>query len=168
VLDADALNLLAVTDSLQTLLRRRNPITTLLTPHPLEAARLLGASVQAVESDRLSAARTLAQRFACWIVLKGHGSLIVSPQQTAWINATGNGLLATAGSGDVLAGSAAALLAATGQASSVLAAVWLHGQAATHYASAHGPCGLTAATLPSWMAASWADLVSCRTRGRAI
>lgn len=164
VLDADALNLLAATDSLQTLLRQRNPITTLLTPHPLEAARLLGSSVQVVESDRLSAARTLAQRFACWIVLKGHGTLIVSPQQTAWINATGNGLLATAGSGDVLAGSTAALLAATGQASSVLAAVWLHGQAATHYAHAHGPCGLTAATLPSWMAASWADLPYRRHR----
>ncbi|HML81943.1 MAG TPA: NAD(P)H-hydrate dehydratase [Thiomonas arsenitoxydans] len=164
VLDADALNLLAVTDSLQTLLRQRNPITTLLTPHPLEAARLLGASVQAIESDRLTAARTLAQRFACWIVLKGRGTLIVSPQQTAWINATGNGLLATAGSGDVLAGSAAALLAATGKASSVLAAVWLHGQAAIHYARKHGPGGLTAATLPSWMAASWADLPYRRPR----
>ncbi|MGE0107880.1 MAG: NAD(P)H-hydrate dehydratase [Thiomonas sp.] len=164
VLDADALNLLAATDSLQTLLRQRNPITTLLTPHPLEAARLLGASVQAIESDRLTAARTLAQRFACWIVLKGRGTVIVSPQQTAWINATGNGLLATAGSGDVLAGSAAALLAATGKASSVLAAVWLHGQAAIHYARKHGPGGLTAATLPSWMAASWADLPYRRPR----
>ncbi|MDY0329717.1 MAG: NAD(P)H-hydrate dehydratase [Thiomonas sp.] len=167
VLDADALNLLAAentheprTPALQSLLRQRRQITV-LTPHPLEAARLLGIPVQAVEADRLNAARALVQRFACWVVLKGHGTVIVSPQQTAWINATGNGLLATAGSGDVLAGSIAALLAATGQAPSVLAAVWLHGQAASQYAQVHGPCGLTASQLPRWMTASWADLPSC-------
>ncbi|WP_079419977.1 NAD(P)H-hydrate dehydratase [Thiomonas intermedia] len=169
VLDADALNLLAMPDpslDLQGLLRQRRAITV-LTPHPLEAARLLGATVQAVESDRLRAARDLAARFACWIVLKGRGTIIASPQRDVWINATGNGLLATAGSGDVLAGSAAALIAATGQASSVLAAVWLHGQAADQYAAQRGPCGLTAAQLPRWMAASWADLAAApesRTR----
>lgn len=166
VLDADALNLLAANDHAadslpapQTSLRQRRAITV-LTPHPLEAARLLGTTVQAVESDRLRAARDLAARFACWIVLKGHGSVIASPQQSVWINGTGNGLLATAGSGDVLAGSAAALIAATGQASSVLAAVWLHGQAADRYAAQRGPCGLTAAQLPLWMAASWAHLAA--------
>ena len=165
VLDADALNLLAANDhasTLQAALRQRRAITV-LTPHPLEAARLLESTVQAVEMDRLRAARDLAARFACWVVLKGRGTVIASPEQNVWINATGNGLLATAGSGDVLAGSVAALIAATGQASAVLAAVWLHGQAAERYAAKLGPSGMTAAHLPKWMALSWADLVAAHS-----
>ncbi len=165
VLDADALNLLAdsadadAAAPLQALLRKRKQ-ATVLTPHPLEAARLLGSSARAVQANRLLAARTLAQRHAAWVVLKGQGTVIASPQQQVWINPTGNGLLATAGSGDVLAGAIAALLAVTGNPQSVLAAVWLHGCAAERYARCHGASGLTAADLPRWMTRCWADLAT--------
>ena len=106
VLDADGLNALAVDSQLQTLLkarcRRRAP--TVLTPHPLEAARLLGTTAAAVQADRLAAAKQLAKEFNCTVVLKGSGSVIAAPGEISVINPTGNALLATAGTGDVLAG----------------------------------------------------------------
>jgi hydroxyethylthiazole kinase-like uncharacterized protein yjeF len=106
VLDADALNALAADPSLATLLlaRSRRHAGTVLTPHPLEAARLLGSSTAEVQADRLSAARSLAGRFQCVVVLKGSGSIVAAPGHTPRINATGNASLATAGTGDVLAG----------------------------------------------------------------
>lgn len=115
ILDADGLNLLAQAEpgsDLHTALQRREA-PTVLTPHPLEAARLLGIPAEQVQANRIQAAQNLAQQSAAWVVLKGAGSVIASPQRTLWINSTGNGLLATAGSGDVLAGAIAALLSAT-------------------------------------------------------
>jgi hydroxyethylthiazole kinase-like uncharacterized protein yjeF len=106
VLDADALNALANDATLEALLvaRDRRGLATVLTPHPLEAARLLGAAAAEVQADRLQAARELARRFACVVVLKGSGSVIAAPGETPRINGTGNAALATAGTGDVLAG----------------------------------------------------------------
>ncbi len=106
VLDADALNAIAADTGLQTLLTKRaaRQLSTVLTPHPLEAARLLGTHTAKVQADRLSAAQALADRFACCVVLKGSGSVIATPGETPRINATGNAALATAGTGDVLAG----------------------------------------------------------------
>lgn len=114
VLDADALNVIATDNVLQTelLARCARQAVTVLTPHPLEAARLLGQTAQQVQSDRLTAAQTLAQRFACTVVLKGSGSIIASPDHLPVINPTGNGRLASAGTGDVLAGMVGAELAA--------------------------------------------------------
>ncbi|MEP7102831.1 MAG: NAD(P)H-hydrate dehydratase [Burkholderiales bacterium] len=106
VLDADALNALAADTSLETLLRARSArgLATVLTPHPLEAARLLVCTTAEVQADRLRAARELADRFACIVVLKGSGSVIAAPAQISRINSTGNAALASAGTGDVLAG----------------------------------------------------------------
>ncbi|MES2098598.1 MAG: NAD(P)H-hydrate dehydratase, partial [Pseudomonadota bacterium] len=106
VLDADALNALAADTALMTLLRARRPrgLATVLTPHPLEAARLLACTTDEVQTDRLRAAQELADRLGCVIVLKGSGSVIAAPGQTPRINSTGNAALATAGTGDVLAG----------------------------------------------------------------
>jgi ADP-dependent NAD(P)H-hydrate dehydratase / NAD(P)H-hydrate epimerase len=106
VLDADALNALASDASLVALLRARaaRDASTVLTPHPLEAARLLGCTTGQIQADRLSAAQTLADRFACVVVLKGSGSVTAAPNQTPRITGTGNAALATAGTGDVLAG----------------------------------------------------------------
>ncbi|MBC8058754.1 MAG: bifunctional ADP-dependent NAD(P)H-hydrate dehydratase/NAD(P)H-hydrate epimerase, partial [Rhizobiales bacterium] len=73
-------------------------------PHPLEAARLLGCTTADVQVDRLRAAQQLADRFACVVVLKGSGSVIAAKGGVPRINATGNASLATAGTGDVLAG----------------------------------------------------------------
>jgi hydroxyethylthiazole kinase-like uncharacterized protein yjeF len=106
VLDADALNAIAADPALQamTIARAARSRATILTPHPLEAARLLGATSGQVQADRLGAARAIAERFGAVVVLKGSGSVIAAPGELLRINATGNGSLATGGTGDVLAG----------------------------------------------------------------
>jgi ADP-dependent NAD(P)H-hydrate dehydratase / NAD(P)H-hydrate epimerase len=106
VLDADALNVVANDTSLAALLRARGGrgLATVMTPHPLEAARLLGTTTHDVQANRVQAAREMAECFACVIVLKGSGSVIAAPGQTPRVNSTGNAALATAGTGDVLAG----------------------------------------------------------------
>jgi hydroxyethylthiazole kinase-like uncharacterized protein yjeF len=106
VLDADALNALADDEALRALLGRRGTqaLPTVLTPHPLEAARLLGSTASVVQADRIGAARELAQRHRAVVVLKGSGSVVAAPDRTPFINATGHGGLASAGTGDVLAG----------------------------------------------------------------
>jgi hydroxyethylthiazole kinase-like uncharacterized protein yjeF len=114
VLDADALNAIAADTSLQAQLKARGlrtPGSTVLTPHPLEAARLLACTASQVQADRLGAARSLAERLQSVVVLKGSGTVIAAPGSTPWINPTGNARLATAGTGDVLAGLVASRLA---------------------------------------------------------
>jgi ADP-dependent NAD(P)H-hydrate dehydratase / NAD(P)H-hydrate epimerase len=137
VLDADALNAIAVDTSLQTLLIARSKrgskhqIATVLTPHPLEAARLLGMSTAQVQADRLAAAQTLADRFGCVVILKGAGSVIAAPANVPCINASGNAKLATAGTGDVLAGIVGAVLAGGETAfTAACIATYRHGAAA--------------------------------------
>ena len=144
VLDADALNAIAVGTSLQALLLARSKrykttgLATILTPHPLEAARLLGFSTVQVQADRLAAAQTLADRFGCVVILKGAGSVIAAPGLTPYINANGNAKLATAGTGDVLAGMVGALLAASQDAFlSACTATHRHGLAADNWATAN-------------------------------
>jgi hydroxyethylthiazole kinase-like uncharacterized protein yjeF len=112
VLDADALNAMAKDTHLQCLLQQRlahQP--TVITPHPLEAARLLKTTSSDIQNNRLKSARDLAQLFNCTVVLKGSGTVIAAPGQTPRINTTGNGKLATGGTGDVLAGLLGARLA---------------------------------------------------------
>jgi len=104
--DADALNAVAVDTALRTALAARagRDRATILTPHPLEAARLLGTTTQAVQADRLGAATAIADRYRATVVLKGSGSIVATPGATPRISACGNASLATAGTGDVLAG----------------------------------------------------------------
>ncbi|MEO5844649.1 MAG: NAD(P)H-hydrate dehydratase [Caldimonas sp.] len=106
VLDADALNAIAADPSLATLVTRREQRghATIMTPHPLEAARLLGTTTGAVQADRLRAAREIAALYRSVVVLKGSGTVIADSAGTVRINATGNASLASAGTGDVLAG----------------------------------------------------------------
>ncbi len=145
VLDADALNLVATDPSLQHRTKhRREP--TLMTPHPLEAARLLGITTKEVQADRLQAARLLAQQFHAIVILKGSGSVIASPDGRCCVNPTGNPALATAGTGDVLAGICGALLAQDWKMwEAALGACWLHGMAADELVrQGNGPIGLAA------------------------
>ena len=134
VLDADALNAISADNNLQLLLKARasNGRDTVLTPHPLEAARLLGTDTATVQADRLAAAQQLAERFSCAVVLKGSGSVIAAPGTEPWINATGNAALATAGTGDVLAGWLGGCWSASGAGGlqSARYVTWLHGHAA--------------------------------------
>lgn len=106
LLDADALNAVADDPDLRSRLRERRERgrPTVLTPHPLEAARLLDCSAAEVQSDRLRACQALATRTGAVVVLKGSGSLIATPDGIPWFNTSGNAALATPGSGDVLAG----------------------------------------------------------------
>jgi len=106
LLDADAINALAADRSMAEGLTRRaaRGRPTLMTPHPLEAARWLGCDTGTVQADRLGAARTLAAQASAGVVLKGSGSIVAEADGRAWINASGNASLASAGTGDVLAG----------------------------------------------------------------
>ena len=136
VLDADALNAIATDPSLQTLLRHRTQrgAATVLTPHPLEAARLLSTNTAAVQTDRLRVAQQLADNYQCTVVLKGSGSVVATPGITPSINPTGNARLATAGTGDVLAGMVGAALAAGRSApDAAMTAVWHHGHLADQW-----------------------------------
>lgn len=136
VLDADALNAVAADAQLQSLLqaRGRRGAPTVLTPHPLEAARLLECGTGEVQAQRLVAARELARRYGCVVVLKGSGSVVAAPGGELWINPTGNARLAIAGTGDVLAGMIAARLAnGEGALDAAAAAVYLHGRAADRW-----------------------------------
>lgn len=148
MLDADALNLLAVEAGLQQGLLSRNT-ATLLTPHPLEAARLLETTTAQVQADRLAAARILAAKFNAIVVLKGSGTVIAAPNGELAVNTTGNAALATAGTGDVLSGLCGALLAQNCSVwQAALAAVWLHGKAADDMVeSGIGPIGIGASEL---------------------
>lgn len=145
VLDADGLNRLAVDAELQESLRSRS-IPAILTPHPMEAARLLGTEVAAVQRDRIAAAQELAQRYRAHVVLKGCGSVVADPDGAWAINPTGNPGMASAGMGDVLSGLLGALLA---QGWPVPLAArfgpFLHGAAADRLvAEGIGPIGITA------------------------
>lgn len=150
VLDADAINLIAASPDLQARLSARHA-PSILTPHPLEAARLLGVTAGVVQGDRLEAAREIAARFDAYVVLKGSGTIIAMPDGEAAINPTGNPGLASAGTGDVLAGLCGSLLAQGWPArDAALAAVWMHGEAADRLvAGGIGPIGLTAGELPA-------------------
>ncbi len=137
VLDADGLNALAADSALRAALRARTARgqATVLTPHPLEAARLLGCDTAAVQADRLTQAQALADSLQATVVLKGSGSIIATPGRPPAINPTGNARLGTGGSGDVLAGWLGGLWSQSVDANAhtaATAAVWLHGRAAEH------------------------------------
>jgi len=148
ILDADALNLIAENTDLRKACAHRSA-ETLLTPHPAEAARLLGSSVAAVQEDRVKAARMLAENLNAHTVLKGNGSVIVARDGHWFINASGNPGMASAGMGDVLAGMLGALLAQRYSGETALTlGVHLHGVAADTLArEGNGPVGLTAGEL---------------------
>lgn len=138
VLDADGLNAVAENRDWRALLRARGQAPdqrpTVITPHPLEAARLLGCTAQTVQQDRLLAAQTLSDQLQCTVILKGSGTVIAGLGETLRINTSGNGSLAVGGTGDVLAGLTGAQLARghTAHAAACMAA-WRHGAAADQW-----------------------------------
>lgn len=146
VLDADALNILARDKTLAKEFAERKT-ASVVTPHPAEAARLLGQKTAAILEDRIGAAKKLAKQFNTVAVLKGAGTVVADNNEWAVCGA-GNPGLAQAGSGDVLTGMLAALLAQSGDAVfAARAAVWLHGAAADELAK-DGEIGLDINKLP--------------------
>ena len=139
VLDADALNAIAADSQLRTQLRARRARgwATVLTPHPLEAARLCATDIANIQRDRLAAALTLSDTFQCTLLLKGSGTVVASPEQICTIIPTGNARLATAGTGDVLAGAIGALMAAgLRESEAATEAAYLHGYCADNWPDA--------------------------------
>lgn len=145
LLDADALNLVAADPALATALSERQA-PTLVTPHPAEAARMLGTDTARVQADRLAAALEIARRYRAFTVLKGCGSIIATPDERWYINTTGHPGMASAGMGDVLTGLIVGLLAqGWPPESALIAGAHLHGAAADRLArEGIGPVGLSA------------------------
>ncbi|EKT56273.1 NAD(P)H-hydrate dehydratase [Providencia sneebia] len=158
LIDADGLNILAQLPNTPILSSQ-----TVLTPHPKEASRLLKISVDDIQSHREVAAQQLSEKYSCWIVLKGHHTIIANPHGKIWRNETGNSGLATAGSGDVLSGIIGSLLAqGLPIEEAVRGGVWLHGKAADILvAKGIGPIGLTAHELIDEVRAIRNILVNC-------
>ena len=126
VIDADALNTIAGNASL--LRKIKNP--KIITPHPGEMSRLTKRSVSFIEKNRKTVAKEFAKTYRCVVILKGHKTVVASPEGKIFINTTGNVGMATAGSGDVLTGILAAFFAHkidTFEAAKT--AVFLHGKA---------------------------------------
>lgn len=144
VLDADALNLLS--GHAASFLPAS--VQWVMTPHPGEAARLLGCASTDVQADRFAAARGIAERWKSVVVLKGAGSVVVAPDGAMCIVDAGNPGLAVAGSGDVLTGVIAALLAqGLGAFDAARLGAWLHASAGDDLAGAEGTRGLLAGDL---------------------
>ena len=152
VIDADALTLIASNPSIHAVLEAKmagTPHQTsslVFTPHPGEAARLLGVTSGEIQSDRVTAAKSIATKFKAITVLKGAGTIIASPDGRYWINTSGNPGMASGGMGDALSGMIAAFLAQGMDAlNAAKIGVYLHGAAADE-CLAHGmaPHGLTA------------------------
>lgn len=161
VLDADALNLLA-TDATLAAALRADIIPAVLTPHPLEAARLLGTTTQRIQADRVGSARRLAHRYRSVVVLKGAGSVCAHPDGEWAIIDAGSPSLATAGTGDVLAGVIGGLLAqGLPPAHAACLGAYVHARAGELYAAEEvGTIGLAAGDLPFWVAKALNLLIS--------
>ena len=143
VLDADALNALAGAGQPADLPHPVGGAPLLLTPHPGEMARLTGLSVPEIQAARAETAARYAQAQNCVLVLKGSHTLIAAPDGTVYENPTGNPGLARGGSGDVLAGMIAGLLAqGLSAADAACCGVWLHGAAADLAAKRLGEYGM--------------------------
>ena len=129
IIDADALTMISRDQSMddEVLARKAH---TVITPHPGEAARMLHRDVKSIQEDRVTSARELSLQTGAITVLKGTGTVVTLRSSRSLINPTGNACLATAGSGDVLAGMIGAFFAQKFDiVSATLGAVWLHGEA---------------------------------------
>jgi hydroxyethylthiazole kinase-like uncharacterized protein yjeF len=161
VLDADALNAISKDPWLRDLLRLRatKKLFTVITPHPLEAARLLNTSSTEVQNDRILAAQNLAEDLKCTVVLKGSGTVIAKTGQTSIINPTGNARLATGGTGDMLAGLLGARMAqGLSEFEAACTAVFEHGQLADDWRFSRLPtltAGKLAELIRGPQTASW-------------
>jgi NAD(P)H-hydrate epimerase len=145
LIDADGLNALAAIGC-EALRHARGPVV--LTPHPGEAARLLGVTTAAINDDRVSAARRLSDRTGACVLIKGARSVIASPNGDICVNSTGNPGMSTPGMGDALSGMVGALLGQHMRPLDALAlGVFIHGYAADRVAARVGRIGYLAGDL---------------------
>ncbi len=155
VLDADALN--AFEGSSGKLMGRGRSIV--ITPHPGEMSRLTGMTIAEIQADRVGVARKFARQHELIVVLKGHRTLIASPSGEVWVNPTGNPGMATGGTGDVLTGIVAGLMAQHPQRvfEATVLAVYLHGLAGDLAAKELGESSLVATDLVRYLQKAFAS-----------
>lgn len=164
VLDADGVNAFAGSDEL--LSGRKRPLV--LTPHPGEMGRLVGATGHDVQARRLALARDFARRHACHLVLKGYRSLIASPSGRVCVNPTGNPGMATGGSGDILTGLLVGLLAQGIETTAAAGlGVYLHGLAGDLAAAELGEAPLIARDILQHFSAALLRLKPPRTHEKS-
>jgi NAD(P)H-hydrate epimerase len=169
VLDADGLN--AFQGKTDLLDGRNRPLV--LTPHPGEMSRLAGISIKAVQADRLRVARDFAREHHLILVLKGNRTIVALPEGTAWVNPTGNPGMATGGTGDILTGMTAGIIAQMPNdvARAAVAAVYLHGLAGDVACETLGEHSLVATDLLNGLpgafrrAADWAQQTTVHISG---
>ena len=148
ILDADAINVVAENSEWGRELIRSSPRSVILTPHPLELSRISGIPTDEIQSDRLSVARRFAAECGCILVLKGAATVVTDGVRT-YINSSGSSALAKAGSGDVLAGMLASVVASgTDPLSAAALSVYFHGLAADVLATDLSEFGVTPSDLP--------------------
>jgi len=159
VLDADALRSIAGEGPLRT--------GGVLTPHPGEMAALLGAPLAELEADRVGSALRCAREYRSVVVFKGAPTIVADPDgDRYWINTSGGPVLAQGGTGDVLAGAVAGLLAqGLTPAAAARTAVFLHGQAGDLCASEQGPRGVLAGEVAQALPRVLARALECHPRG---
>lgn len=150
VVDADALNIIALRPDLRGLLHARKT-AAIFTPHPGEAARLLGCKIEDVQADRTGAALELTRKLSGSVVLKGAGSICATRDGKLHLNQTGNPGMSSAGMGDVLAGMIAAFIAQGLRADeALLLGVYLHGAAGDALAQQQATIGMSATEVTEW------------------
>jgi NAD(P)H-hydrate epimerase len=162
VLDADALTVLAADTSC---LHGSPERPVVITPHPGEMGRLIGQSAGEVQRNRLAVARDFATGHHVYVVLKGHRTLIATPDGTVYVNPTGNPGMATGGSGDVLTGYLAGWLAqGLGVTAACLLGVYLHGAAGDLAAADVGEAAMTAGDIISELGDAVLELAARQPR----
>lgn len=148
VIDADGLNALAQEPDII----KSAQVPVILTPHPGEMARLLNVSVEAVQAERAESVRAAAAMYGAIVVLKGAATITSDPEGELYINSTGNPALATAGTGDVLAGTIAGLLAqGVNPLAATVLGVYLHGLAGDLLAQDKGNRGILAGEVADYL-----------------
>ena len=158
VLDADAVSVL--TDHIEEVSNAKCPV--IMTPHPGEFAALFGLKVEDVQEDRFGMVRMAADKLGATVVLKGAGTLVATPGVPMAVNMTGNPGMAAGGSGDVLAGLIAGLVAqGITPFEAACAGVWLHGKAGDLAAADKSQASMTATDLIEKLPEAWRD-ISCR------
>lgn len=157
VIDADGLNILSK-------LNLKLPKNTIITPHPLEAARLLGVALETVLSNLEGSAKELTKKYNCVTVLKTHRTIICNTDLTVHINQYGNSALAKAGSGDVLAGVIAGLLAQkTDLFEAAKLGVYLHSKAGEIASEELTEYSVMASDLPEYLHKAIFQTESCQS-----
>jgi hydroxyethylthiazole kinase-like uncharacterized protein yjeF len=156
VLDADALN--AFEGCTHEMTDRRRSLV--ITPHPGEMSRLTGLTIAEIQSDRVAVARRFAREHELTVVLKGHRTLVISREGQVWVNPTGNPGMATGGTGDVLTGMVAGLIAQhpDNVFAATTLAVYLHGLAGDLAARERGERSLVATDLMRYLPAAYATV----------